>query len=86
MNESKNLIKCQESTRASASVWASQNVVSSNQPLYDYTRSSLDDVSINKTAVTNPGPGYYSSATDNKRYSNAPSYGVGTARRSDMAN
>jgi len=46
-----------------------------------------NDQSMNKTQQENPGPGTYApDAEKNTKYTNNPSYGVGTAKRSEMAN
>lgn len=42
---------------------------------------------MNRTQVDNPGPGTYAPNSEkNTKYTSNPAYGVGTAKRSDMAN
>lgn len=54
---------------------------------FKLTFLNIADGSINKTAVSNPGPGSYAANPDkNHRYKSSPAYGVGTARRSEMEN
>ena len=45
---------------------------------------SLVDGSVNKTALSNPGPGAYGTPEKNIRYKNSPSWGLGQAKRSDL--
>lgn len=53
---------------------------------FPFNLINLVDGSINKTAVTNPGPGSYAQSEKILRYKSSPSFGVGTAKRSEMAN
>lgn len=46
---------------------------------------TLVDCSVNKTALTNPGPGAYGTPEKNIRYKNSPSWGLGSAKRSDLS-
>ena len=44
----------------------------------------LVDQSVNKTQAENPGPGTYPVPKKNLRYKNAPSWGLGSGKRSDL--
>jgi hypothetical protein len=50
----------------------------------NFRSHSLGDP-MNKSAVTNPGPGAYNSGDKSSKYKSDPAYGLGSAKRQGLA-